>query len=373
MQRPAWAEINLTALAFNMREIRRITSPNSKIMAVVKANAYGHGIMGIAETVLQHGADMLGVATLGEAINLRERGFLAPILIFGYTPFEHARETVFFDLIQTVYTYKAAEILSEEAGRQKKKAIIHIKVDTGMNRLGFSLDDLSLFEIKRIAKLPNLNIEGIFTHFAVADIEDRSYTNHQFERFMVFLDNLKKRGIEFQMRHAANSAGIMEFPEAHLDLVRPGILMYGCYPSDEVDKNKLELIPVMTIKAKAAAIKTIVTGETVSYGRRFTAKKETKILTLPLGYADGFSRLLSGKMEVLVRGKRVPAVGTICMDQFMVDVSDIEDIQIGEEIVIIGRQNGQAILVDELAKKMGTINYEILCGISERIPRIYIK
>lgn len=373
MQRPAWAEINLTALAFNMREIRRITSPNAKIMAVVKANAYGHGIMGIAETVLHHGADMLGVATLGEAINLRERGFLVPIMIFGYTPFEHARETVFYDLIQTVYTLKAAEVLSEEAARQKKVAKIHVKVDTGMNRLGYLPGDDALRDIAHIARLPYINMEGIFTHFAVADIKDKNYTNRQLDVFLDFVDRLKKQGLEFPIRHAANSGGIIEFPEAHLDLVRPGILMYGYYPSDEVDESKLELIPVMTLKAKAAFIKSIPLGETISYGRKFTTTKETKVLTLPLGYADGIPRLLSGKIDVLIRGQRVPSVGTICMDQFMVDVSEIDDINIGEEVVIFGRQNGHFIPVDEIAAKMGTINYEILCGISERIPRVYIK
>lgn len=373
MQRPAWAEINLSALAFNMREIRRITSPQAKIMAVVKANAYGHGIMGIAETVLQHGADTLGVATLGEAIKLRERGFLVPILIFGYTPFEFVREIVFHDLIQTVYTYKAAEVLSQEGERQKKKVKIHLKIDTGMSRLGFMPDESSIKDIERIARLPYLEMEGVFTHFAVADIADKSYTLYQIETFTDFLGKLKKIGIDFPIRHAANSAAIMEFPEAHFDMVRPGILMYGYYPSGEVDKSKLELIPVMTVKAKAAFLKTIAKGQTVSYGRRFSAPETTKILTLPIGYADGFSRLLSGKMEVLVRGQRRPSVGTVCMDQFMVDVTGIDDIHIGDEVVVFGRQNGQFISVDELAEKMGTINYEILCGISERIPRVYIK
>lgn len=371
--RPAWAEIDLTAIAHNIKELRRVTEPHARVMAVVKANAYGHGAVPVSRTVLANGADYLGVAILDEARELREAGIEAPVLVLGYTPPEQAEETVQLDLAQTVYTFEAAEALSQAAVKIGKTVRVHVKFDTGMGRLGFAGNTDIPGEIYRIARLPGLQIEGIMTHFAVADAIDKNYTYQQFKMFEQIADRLKEAGINNVIRHAANSAAIIDMPELHLDMVRAGISIYGLYPSNQVKKERVSLRPAMSLKARIAHIKKVPPGTGISYGRTFITERDTIVATVPVGYADGYTRLLSNKSHVLAGGKRVPVIGTVCMDQFMIDVSGIQDIRTGDEIVLVGKQGENRVTADELADLLGTINYEIVCAISERVPRIYYE
>lgn len=370
--RPAWAEVDLSAVAHNFREIRRITKPETKIMAVVKANAYGHGALEISKTVLAEGADRLAVAILNEARELRGAGITAPILILGYTPPEQLAGTVELDICQTVYTWEAAKTLSEAASGLHKTARLHIKVDTGMNRIGFATDDAGVDIIARISELPNLEAEGIWTHFAVADVADKEFTRTQFARFYALVEKLERKGINIPLKHVCNSAGLIDLPEYHLDMVRTGIALYGLYPSGEVDKNRLHLRPALSLKARVAHVQPVRAGSTVSYGRTFTVQNDTVIATVPIGYADGYTRSYSNKSEVLIHGRRAPVAGRVCMDQFMVDAGHIDGVAGGDEIVLIGRQGDEEITADELARLLGTINYEITCMIGARVPRIYV-
>lgn len=369
--RPAWAEVDLSAVAHNFREIRRITGPETKVMAVVKANAYGHGALEVSRTVLKEGADWLAVAILNEARELRNAGITVPILILGYTPPEQLPQAVELGVSQTVYTMEAAKALSDAAVSLNKKAKIHIKVDTGMTRIGFATRDESIATVYGIYKLPHVEIEGVWTHFAVADIRDKEFSRTQFERFMAFIDKLEKKGVHIPLKHACNSAGIIDLPEFHMDMVRPGISLYGLYPSDEVDKSRVDLKPALSLKARVAYVKPVQAGTTVSYGRTFTVPGDTVVATIPIGYADGYSRLFSNKSGVLIHGRRAPVIGRVCMDQFMVDVGHVDGVTGGDEVVLIGRQGGEEITADELARLLGTINYEITCMIGARVPRIY--
>ncbi len=369
--RPAWVEVDLSAVAHNFRAIRRITAPEAGIMAVVKANAYGHGALEVSRTVLGEGADGLAVAILNEARQLRDAGINAPILIFGYTPPEQLRQVVELAVSQTVFTWEAAKLLNEAAGSLNKTAKIHIKVDTGMARIGFAPDDASVDIIMRISKLPHLEIEGIWTHFAVADSREKDFTRMQYAFFNAFIEKLGQKGVRIPLKHICNSAGLIDLPEYHLDMVRPGICLYGLYPSDEVDKSKLHLKPAMSMKARVAFVKPVSAGTTVSYGRTFTVPRDTVVATIPLGYADGYTRAYSNKAQVLIRGKRAPVIGRVCMDQFMVDAGHIAGVAAGDEVVLMGRQGNEEITVDELAGLLGTINYEITCMVGARMPRIY--
>lgn len=372
MKRPVWAEVDLDALKNNVQEMRRITNSNAQLMAVVKANAYGHGLEQIARTALQNGASWLGVALLQEAIALREKGITAPILILGYTPAEDAAEVINHDVSQTIFTVEDAQTFAAAAHRLGKKAKVHIKIDTGMGRLGFCPQGDTLDKIRSLSQLPDLEIEGIFTHFATADEADKSFAEEQFMRFQQLLKQLAARHIYIKWRHCANSAAVIDLPYTHLDLVRPGIALYGYYPSPEVNHDLVKLIPVMSLKARVAFVKEVAEGCSISYGRKYFTKKKTLIATIPLGYGDGYSRLLSNQGEVLIRGKRAPVVGRVCMDQLMVDVGHIPDIQQGDEVVLLGKQEDEEITADELAGKLGTISYEVLCMISERVPRVYL-
>lgn len=371
--RGAYAEINLDNLAHNIKEVRRLASKKAQIMAVIKADGYGHGAVKIAQTLLDNGADRFAVAVLDEAIELRQAGFNTPILILGYTQPERADELVRYEIEQAVYSLEAAEALSKAAVKQGKTAQIHVKIDTGMGRIGLQADDEAVQIIKKINSLPSLNIKGIFTHFAVADQVDKAYTQMQYKKLMWVCNELEKCGINIEIRHCGNSAAIIDIPEMHLDMVRAGIVLYGLAPSKEVMLDKLELKEVMSLKVRITHVKEIEAGTSVSYGRKFVADKKTKIASLPIGYADGYTRLLSGKAEALVQGKRVPIVGRICMDQCMIDVTGIEDVKVGDEVVLFGRQGNEFISIDELADKLGTINYEIVCMISRRVPRVYVK
>lgn len=370
--RPAWAEIDLAAITSNIRELRKVTAEKARVMAVVKANAYGHGALPVSRTVLAAGAEYLGVAILDEGRQLREAGINAPVLMLGFTPCEQAAQAIELDLTQTVYTFEGAEAISRAAAQIGRTAKIHIKVDTGMGRLGLLSNIRTPREILRIASLPGLSLEGIFTHFAVADVRDKSYTWEQYNKFMELKGQLNKLGLQIPFWHAANSAAVIDLPEMHLDMVRAGVSIYGLYPSEEVLRHRIVLKPALSLKAKVAHVKTVPAGVSISYGRTHITKAETTIATIPVGYADGYSRLLSNKASVIIHGKRAPVIGNICMDQFMVDVTSVPEVKTGDEVTLIGRQGQEEVTVDELARLMGTINYEIVCMISDRIPRIYV-
>ena len=371
--RPAYAEINLDHLIHNMREIRRLTGTESQVMAVIKADGYGHGATKIAQVLLDNGADTLAVAVLDEAIELRQAGFKVPIFVLGYTQVERAEEVVEYDLEQSIYSVEVANALSKAAIAQKKTVLVHVKIDTGMGRIGLQADNDTIEIIKDIYKLPNLKIKGIFTHFAAADEVDKTYTQTQFDKFSWICTKLEEQGIQIEIKHCGNSATIIDLPDMHLNMVRAGIMLYGLAPSEDVMLNKLDLKEVMSLKVRITHVKEIEVGQSVSYGRKFIADKKATIASLPIGYADGYTRLLSGKAEALVKGQRVPIIGRICMDQCMIDVTGILDVKVGDEVVLFGKQGEGFISIDEVAKKLGTINYEIVCMISRRIPRVYVK
>jgi alanine racemase len=353
-------------------------------MAVVKANAYGHGITEVACRALNSGAQALGVARIDEGIQLRKAGIDALILVFSYTPPDMAGALVDFNLTQTVYSYKTAKALAEAAGPTGKKLKIHIKVDTGMGRIGMlpaclsnlqlhrEAVDNALHEAELIARLKNIEIEGIYTHFACADSNDESYTEKQFEIFMDFVGNLKHRGIEFPVKHAANSAALIKMKKTHLDMVRTGISIYGLYPSDGIDKSLVDLKPAMELKARIIHLKKVPAGFRVSYGSTYETVKPATIATVSIGYADGFNRLLSSRGNMLVCGQRAPVVGRVCMDMTMLNVGNIPDVSIGDEVVIFGTQGNSCITVDEIASSINTINYEIVSAVADRVPRIYL-
>ncbi len=378
-----WAEVDLKAIAHNIRELRRITNPKARLMAVVKANAYGHGIIEVARQSLENGAKALGVAHIEEGIRLRKTGIDAPVLIFGYTSPVHAKKLIEFDLTQTVYSYEISGELSRAANAYGKKIKVHIKIDSGMGRLGLLLDrlrlskhnkeikDNSLSEVKSISRLPMLELEGIYTHFATADKSDRSCAGKQFEIFMDFLNQLRIAGLEIPVTHAANSAAIINMPETHLDMVRAGISIYGLYTSEEVDRSIIKLKPAMELKTKIIHLKKVPAGFKVSYGTTYKTEKSTTIATVSIGYADGLNRLLSSNGHMLVCGQSAPIVGHICMDLTMLDVGEIQEVVMEEEVVVFGKQGNFSITVDKIASSINTINYEVVSTIMERVPRIY--
>jgi len=373
-----WAEVDLKAIAHNVQALKKITNPEARLMAVVKADAYGHGVLQVTRQALASGADVLAVARLNEAIQLRKAGFGVPILIFGFTPPKHADKLIEFDLTQTVWSFKTAEALST-ASASGKPIKIHLKVDTGMGRLGMlpdcfrnaPLEKTAIREVESIASLVGLELEGIYTHFAAADSADKSYANKQFEIFLDFLDELRKAGLTIPVRHAANSAAIIDMPETHLDCVRPGISLYGLYPSDEVDKSRILLKPVMSLKARIVHLKQVPAGFKVSYSMTHETSKPTTIASVPVGYADGFNRLLSNQGHMLVGGCRAPIVGRVCMDQTMLDVGHVPDVKLEDEVVIFGKQQDESITVDEVAASLNTINYEIVSSLTARISKVY--
>jgi alanine racemase len=370
----AWAEIDLDAIAHNAREIRRITGKRAEIMGAVKADAYGHGVVETVRTMLDNGVTRLAVSMLDEAIQLRNLGITVPILILSYTDPVRAEEIIANEVTQTVFSHDLAGALSEAAVRLGRNVKIHVKVDTGMTRLGFMPGYSAVKNIIEISRLPNIIIEGLFTHFASADESDKGYTLMQFEKFMSICSELGRVGVHIPVKHVCNSAGIIEFPEMHLDMVRPGIILYGLYPSREVDSGRINLKPAMTLKANVILVKDVEQETCISYGRTFKTSRPSRIATIPIGYADGYTRLLSNKGRVLIHGRPVPIVGRICMDQCMIDVTDLdEEVKTGDEVVLFGRQGDASISVEEVAAEIGTISYEVICIIGKRIPRVYLK
>ena len=373
-RRAVWAQIHLDAAAHNMRQIRKHVGPDVKIAAVVKANAYGHGSVELAKTFAENGADCFAVSSLDEAVELRRYAHIdKEIFILGHTDARRTEELLTYDIEPAVFNLKNAEFFSQEAQRLGKTLRVHIAVDTGMSRVGFQVNEFSVSEIKAIAALPNIEIRGMFTHFAVSDIKDKTFTREQYGHFRWMCKRMEEEGIHIALRHCCNSAAALELPEYYCDMVRPGIIMYGCEPSPDVDIKPYDLRPVMSLRCCIAHVKLIDAGATVSYGRHYTAPSRRKIATLPVGYADGYSRILSGKVDVLYHGHRVPQVGAICMDQCMIDVSGEANVHAGDEVVLFGRQGDSFIPIEEIAAACGTINYEIMCDISRRVPRVYMK
>ncbi len=362
------ALIHSDAIMHNFKEIEKQFPQSTAIMPVIKADAYGHGALTFAN-LLKDKADYFAVATVDEATNLRKNGITNPILVLGHTFTEEQEDAIKNDIILTVTSYEDAVSISTIAQSVKKEATVHIKVDTGMGRIGFKPDGKSAAIIKKIASLNNLTIDGVFTHFATADEADKSFTKVQKERFSDFIKELDGK----YKCHCGNSAAIMQHKSASFDMMRPGIILYGLYPSDEVDKSVLDLKPVMELVSHVSFVKNIEKGDAVSYGRTFVADKEMRIATIPVGYADGYPRLLSNRGRVIINGKYASVVGRICMDQFMVDVTDIENVQVGTKAILMGSEGDLSVTADEIASLVGTINYEVVCGISKRVPREVVK
>ncbi len=380
-----WAEIDLAALAHNYREIRRLTLPSAEIMAVVKADGYGHGAVQVSRTAVANGARFLAVARLDEAIHLREAGIDSPILLFGHSLPEYVDTLAALKIWASINSLDNARVLSSEAVRCDKTVCAHIKVDTGMGRLGIMADEIALSAagheqqaraldtIQAIAALPNLRLEGIFTHFANADTFDKTHARGQLAIFNNLLDTLKKHGFGVRYRHAANSAATIEMPDSHLDLVRPGISQYGLWPSPDTDRGLADFKPVMAIKSRIIQLKDVGQGFKVSYGSTHTTSHPTRIATIPVGYADGYDRILSSQGHMLIRGKRAPIIGRVCMDLTMLDVGHIPDAKADDEVVILGTQGSESISADEIAEHTGSINYEIVSSLTSRVPKVYIS
>lgn len=369
--RPVWVEVNLDNIEYNLRNIQRIMK-DKEIIAVVKADAYGHGAVDIAHVLSENGIKRFAVAVVTEAVELRRSGINGSILVLGYTPPSLYHMLLKYDVEQTIFDYETASKISKLAKTWYKNVKIHIAVDTGMARIGFLYNDKSFEDLYKISMLPNIQIEGVYSHFSSADENDKTYSNMQIERFNDFCSKMKSMGMDYNIRHISNSAGILNLPEVCYDAVRPGILLYGYYPSYETNKT-IDLKPALSFKATIIYLKDLPEGECISYGRIYQTKSIEKIATLPFGYADGFSRILNKKANVIINNRKVPVVGSICMDQCMVNVDSVPNVKIGDEVIIIGESVSEKITVEDLAKSLGTINYEVLCMIAKRVPRIYLR
>lgn len=368
------AVVSLDAIAHNFEEMRKNIKDDTKIIAVIKADGYGHGAEAIAALI--HEYDYIwgfAVATPEEALRLRSFGVKKPVLILGIVFEEYFPELIAQDIRLTVCEYKMAEMLSREGMHQGKTVHIHLALDTGMSRIGFADVPESVEKIRKIAALQNMEIEGMFTHFARADESDLTPAREQLDRYLVFAGLLEEKGIHIPLKHCSNSAGIIRMPQANLDAVRAGITIYGLYPSDEVERDKVRLEPAMELKSHITYIKELKAGTPVSYGGTYTAPKDIRTATVPAGYADGYPRSLSNKGWVLIRGRRAPVIGRICMDQFMVDVSEIPDACVGDEVTLIGKDGKEMISMEEMGDLSGRFSYEFACDISKRVPRVYTK
>ncbi len=367
--RPTFAEIDLGAIRHNISEIRKKVGAETKIIATVKANAYGHGAVPVSKAAISAGVEILGVATLEEALELRDAGIESPILILSILSEDCIEAAIDARTVMTVCDEKFAEALSIKATALGIKVPVHIKVDTGMGRIGVNALEALAF-VENISKKPGITIQGIFTHFACADEADKCYSKVQFNVFSKLCESISVKGIKIPLMHISNSAAILDLPECKLDAVRPGIMIYGLYPSNCVSRE-LDLKQAMTLKTRIIFLKEVQPGNSISYGRTFTAKKRSKIATIPIGYADGFSRMLSNKGEALVRGRKVSVIGRICMDQTMLDVTDVPGVECGDEVVLYGSQGNETISIETVAEKALTIPYEITCALGCRVPRIF--
>ena len=371
--RPLWIEIDTRALRENYRAIKNHVGADKKILALVKAEAYGHGALRVAKILEEEGVDYFGVAFLNEAIELREKGIKKPILILGWTPTEDFARALEYDFTLTIFDKDEAKLLNFMAEHKKRKITIHIKLDTGLSRLGFALHKQTLKDIAEIMEMENLCVEGIYSHFAKSDEKNKESSLLQLDRFNRFILDLKKlTEREVPLKHMANSGAIIDLPESHLDMVRPGIILYGGYPSDEVKKEKINLKPILELKARIARVEKQPRGTEVSYGGTYITERETVLATVPIGYEDGLNRALSNKGYILFRGVKLPIVGRVCMDQCVVDAGRCPDIRKGDLVTIIGSDDEGNLSADEIAGMLGTINYEVFCALSARIPRYYL-
>ncbi len=365
--RPTWAEINLKNLVHNFREVKRRLSPATRIMVTVKADAYGHGLIPVSRKLVSCGVDYLGVASVDEGIVLRKAGIKTPILVMGLVLKKDIAPLFRYRLSATVCDDGLAKALNEKGRFYGRVLDVHIKVDTGMGRLGVLTED-AVDLVRKIQRLKFLHIEGIFTHFTMAET-DRNFTGKQIRLFRRLLDELKREGIRIPLAHAANSMGAIGFKQSHFNMVRPGLILYGLHPKENL---KIKIKPLLSLKTRVIFKKRLPRGWGVSYGRTYVTKRKTTVVTLPIGYGDGYPRLLSNKAPVLLGGKRFKVCGRICMDQVMVDVGDSK-VRIGDEVVLIGSQGKMRITAEELAQLSDTISYEIVCGLGSRIPRVYVR
>lgn len=379
MVKRTWAEISLNAIEHNYNVIRNKVADGTKVCCVIKADGYGHGAVELSQIYEKLGADFFAVSNIDEGIEIRKSGSKLPIVILGYTPVSEAENLAEYDISQAVFSLEYAKELSEKCVEEDCICKMHIKVDSGMSRIGFMCqefprDEYSIEEICEACCLPNLEVEGLFTHFCVSDedAEGREFTNKQYENFIHVRDSLKKRGVDISVVHCSNSGAIEDYPETCCDMVRAGIILYGLAPSSKL-ADRLDLVPAMTLKTVVAFVKEVQKGATISYGRTFTADRKMKIATVPIGYADGFIRQNAKDGYMTVNGKKAKIVGRICMDQTMLDVTDIENVKTGDEVVVFGTGENGEPTADSLAENTGTINYETVCLVGKRVPRIYIK
>ena len=366
-----YAEINLDNICDNINEVRKKVGKNTKIMAIIKADGYGHGAVPIAK-VLDSSVDSYGVAIVEEGVELRKAGITKPILILGYTPEQMYDRILEYDLMPTVCDYGMAEKMSAKAVEHKKSLKVHIKLDTGMGRIGFMPGEETIKSIVEISKLSNIEIDGVFSHFAREDDENKTFSNEQLRKFLEMTDAIEQEGVKIPIKHISNSAGIIELPEANLDMVRSGISTYGLYPSEDVQKENLPLKPAMSLYAYITMVKELEKDIPVGYGGTYVTTKKTKVATIPAGYGDGYPRALSNQGRVLIHGQYAPIIGRVCMDQFMVDVTHIDDVKTGDKAILVGRAEDNVIALEEIGNMSASFNYEAACDIGKRIPRVYI-
>ena len=368
-----YAGIDLDALKYNVEGIKRCKAESAMLMGVIKANAYGHGAKVFAHEQDRMGFDWFAVATVDEGIELRRDGIEQPILVLGYTCEAQYPDMVQWEITPTIYSLDMAKAFDAAAAKAGKVVNIHIKIDTGMSRIGFLPGEKSLDEIEKIHELRHLRIQGMFTHFACADMRDKTHVGHQIEKFHQMIDGVRQREIPVEIFHCSNSASIMELPSEHMNLVRAGIILYGLYPSNEMEEKRLPLKPVMSLYSHIVHVKEVPEGVTVGYGATYVTERPTRIATVPVGYADGYPRSLSNRAFVLIHGRRVPIIGRVCMDQFMVDVTDMPQVSVGDVVTLIGQDGEETLSVEEISEMAGSFNYEFVCDVSRRVPRVYIK
>ncbi len=365
------AEINLDNICENIKRTREIIHKDTKIMGIIKADGYGHGAVPIAK-VLDSLVDAYGISIVEEGVELRDAGITKPILILGYAPEQMYDMMIQYDMMPAVCDYIMAEKMSAKAVELGKTLKVHIKIDTGMSRIGFRPSEESVKKIIEISKLPNIQVDGIFSHFAKADEVDKSFSKEQISKFMEIAEAIENAGVSLPIKHISNSAGIIELPEANLDMVRSGISTYGLYPSEDVNKERLPLKPAMSLYAYVTMVKELEAGVPVGYGGSYVTTKKTKVATIPAGYGDGYPRALSNQGRVIIHGQYAPIIGRVCMDQFMVDVTDIEDVKTGDKATLVGREGDKVITLEEIGNMSASFNYEAACDVGKRVPRVYI-